>query len=130
VDILKKLIILLIPLVLFANIIGLKELLHALFPLLVHKTPVKVYTVPEYYYLFDDNTTFLLVRECNQSDLVFGDINCSKPVFGLSYEFYRTYPNVIGAFYYRKGRPQLIIKLKSYTKHFGPLSSKLKRFVQ
>jgi len=130
VDILKKLILFLVPLVLFAHIIGLQELIETLFPLLLHRSPIKIYTIPRYYYLFDDNETFLLVKECNESDLVFGDINCSKPTFGLSYQFYHSHPNVIGAFYYRKGRPQLIIKLQSYKKYFGPLSPELKRFAQ
>ena len=123
-------ILLFVPLVLFAHIVGLKELVQTLFPLLVHKRIVKVYTSPSFFPLFDDNSTFVLVEECNQSDLVFGDINCSKPIFGLSYRFFSTHPNVIGAFYYRKGRPQLVIKTKSYEKYFGHLDPSLQRYAQ
>lgn len=126
----KKITLLCTPLILFAHIIGLKELVHTLFPLLVHKKIIKIYTIPSYYSLFDNNTTFVLVQKCYESDLVFGDINCSKPTFALSYHFFISHPQAIGAFYYRKGRPQLIIKLSTYNKYFAPLDPSLKRYAQ
>ncbi len=112
------------------KVVGLRELLSQVLPTLVHKRVVRVYTAPKYYYLFK-KYPFLLVEDCNQSDIVFGNIACdAKPIFATNYYFYKKNPNVIAAFYYRKGRPQLKIRLQSYKNFFGNVPPSLQEFVE
>ena len=109
---------------------GLKELVNYLFPLIMHKKYIKVYTLPKYYIYFP-NSKFIIVRDCKKSDIVFGNIECkNRPVFALNYDFYISHKNVIGAFYYRKGRPQLKFKKHVYLKYFKSIPNELKDFVE
>ena len=115
---------------LFAEIKGLGELLRHIFPLITHKKVVKVYTLPKYYKYFYSGD-FVLVRDCEKSDIVFGNIKCeNKPTFALSYYFYKHYKNAFGVFYYRKGRPQLKFKKKILIKFFKKVPDELKDYVE
>ena len=65
------------------------------------------------------NTTSLNVTlKCVDADLLLGkefknlSVKCKdKPVFATSYRSFTNNPNAIGAFYWRKGRPQIKFKL-------------------
>ena len=117
--------------VLFAEEIkGLKELLNYLFPLITHKRIVKVYTLPRYYNYFQSNH-FIITTNCKKSDIIFGNINCkNKPIFALSYDFYLKNQNVIGAFYYRKGRPQLKFKKSRFLRFFKEIPKEIKDYME
>jgi len=114
----------------FADIKGLNKLLSYVFPLITHKRVIKIYTLHPYYKYFN-NYHFIFVKDCKKSDIVFGNIKClNKPVFALSYDFYKTSPNVFGVFYYRKGRPQLKFKKKLLIKFFKNIPDAIKGYVQ
>lgn len=56
----------------------------------------------------------LLTHECNNAGLIYGSMFeslpavCAKlPHFAIDYEVFQKDKNAIGAFYWRKGRPQL-----------------------
>jgi len=109
---------------------GLKELVNYIFPLITHKRIVRVYTLPKYYRYFQSNK-FVITTNCKKSDIIFGNINCKdKPIFALSYDFYLKYKNVIGAFYYRKGRPQLKFKKDSFLKFFKRVPKEIKDYIE
>ena len=114
----------------FAYIQGLGKLFNYIFPLLTNKKVIKIYTFPNYYKYFSSNH-FVIVKDCNKSDIVFGNIKCyNKPVFTLNYDFYRNYKNAFGVFYYRKGRPQLKFKKYDLIKFFHKIPNKLKGYIE
>ena len=125
----RKLIILVIFVFSFSYIEGLEELLDFVLPKIVHKKVVKVYTFPKYYHYFY-KSQFILVKDCKKSDIIFGNFECDdKPVFALDYKFYKTHKNVVGVFYYRKGRPQLKLKKEALKRFFKTIPNELKDFV-
>ena len=98
-------------------------------PEILQKKQIKVFTFPKYYIYFKDNK-FILVKDCNQSDIVFGNFDCDdKPVFALNYKYYKNNKNVFGVFYYRKGRPQLKLKKEALERFFKKIPKDLKDFV-
>ncbi len=114
----------------FAKIEGLSELLLFLFPKITDKKIIKIYTLPKYYIYFK-NPKFKLVIDCNKSDIVFGNISClDKPVFALSYRFYKKNNHAFGVFYYRKGRPQLKLKKEILKKYFKKIPNEIKGHVE
>ena len=114
----------------FSNIKGLSKLLDYIFPLVAHKSVVKIYTLPFYYQYFY-NYHFIIVKDCKKSDIIFGNIKCkNKPIFTLNYDFYKKTPNAFGVFYYRKGRPQLKLKKKVLKKFFKKIPNEIKGYVQ
>ena len=109
---------------------GLKELLNYIFPLIIHKKIITIYTLPKYYKYFQ-SSKFIITMNCKKSDIIFGDINCNnKPIFALNYDFYLKNQNVIGAFYYRKGRPQLKFKKDRFLKFFKSIPKEFKDYVE
>lgn len=126
----KKIIIIFIVVFAFAEIKSLNDLFSYIFPLITHKKIVKVYTLPRYYDYFKTNN-FILVKDCNKSDIVVGNIQCkNKPIFALSYTFFKNNKNVFGVFYYRKGRPQLKFKQKILKKFFKTVPKELMEYVE
>ena len=126
----KKIIIIFLAVSAFGEILGLKPLLENIFPLIVHKQKVKVFTIPRYYKFFYSKK-FIIVKECERSDIVFGNFICDdKPTFALNYYFYKTHKNAIGAFYYRKGRPQLKFKKEGLIRFFKTVPESIKDFTQ
>lgn len=114
----------------FGDIKGLGKLFNYIFPLLSDKKVIKIYTLPIYYKYFSSNH-FIIVKDCNKSDIILGNIKCdNKPVFSLNYNFYRNYKNVFGVFYYRKGRPQLKFKKDDLIKFFHKIPNELKGYVE
>ena len=126
-DVLKKLIVLLFPLILFAQLRGVQELVDTIFPLIVQKKVIKVYTNFRYASMFN-HAPFVIVP-CDEADIVFGnENNCSKPHFVLDYTIFKRNSNAFGAFYYRKGRPQLKFKKHLLLQYFGTIPEELKEY--
>jgi len=106
------------------------KLYDKLFTTLFVKKIVKVYTEnPEIKKLKFKNIIF--VDDCNKADVVIGKINknCSKPIFVLSFKDYRNMKNAVGAFYWRKGRPQLRLRFPVIKKYHLFLSNDFKDFI-
>ena len=101
------------------------ELYKKIFNTLFNKN-VKVYS--------DKNIALNLVKDCKQADvlLIYNLKNlpkCDKPLFVTNYKnFLNT--DAIGAFYWRKGRPQLIFRLKTIQKYHLHLSKKLRKYAK
>lgn len=114
----------------FAQIKGLGNLLNIVLPEIIHKKRIKIFTLPQYYIYFKSKK-FIMVNNCNKSDMVFGNFNCAnKPVFALKYDFYKKDKNAFGVFYYRKGRPQLKFKKSTLIKFFKTIPNNLKDYVE
>jgi hypothetical protein len=106
------------------------KLYDKLFTTLFSKNIVKIYTEnPEIKKLKYKNIVF--VDDCKKADIVIGKIKqkCNKPVFVLSFKDYKHQKNAIGAFYWRKGRPQLRLRWIVIKKYHLYLSNDFKDFV-
>jgi len=80
---------------------------------------------------------FNIVSDCTQASLIIGKKfrslknEClSKPRFATSYKSFIQQPNVIGAFYWRKSRPQIRFNSKNILKYGLFLPDSLKRFAK
>lgn len=107
-----------------------KLLLAHLFTELFHKPVVKIYS-KEIKSFAPEN--IVLVKNCNNADLILGksdDKNCSKPVFVLDYYDYKSNKNAIGAFYWRKGRPQVRLRKRLILKYHLYVTDNLKDFLE
>ncbi len=87
--------------------------------------------------LVDDDTYFELVQNCNQSDIILIKKNnkhedCSgKPlVFATSYVGIKNYPESVGAFFYQKGRPNIIFNKKVLDKRDIKISQKFNKYIE
>ena len=89
------------------------ELFNRLFTIFFQKNIIKIYT--KKYKTLSKNLK--IVNSCKNADLVLGNLKCNKPRFLLDYYSFKNDKEAIGAFYWRKGRPQLRLrkeKLKKY----------------
>ncbi len=106
-----------------------------IFPIIFKKDKIKVYGSKKDIVIFLKNSKFIIVKECNNSDMIFGNIIVKKeckniPRFVKSYKFYKTMPNVIGALYWRKGRPQLQLNKENIYEDKLYLPKILKKYAQ
>lgn len=100
-----------------------QKLYDSLFHQLFAKPTIYVYTDTINESLFLEEKHFFVVSKCEDADIVFSSSDtrlqsCSnKPIFGTNYDDFKHRKNVIGVFYYRKGRPQLRLD-QHYLNHF------------
>jgi len=93
----------------------------------IFKHKVYVYVDKKSEELLKNSDKFLIVDNCNNADILIGkyfdnlEDSCkNKPYFSTSYKSYKNNKNSFGAFYWRKGRPQIkfreeIIKKQNLT---------------
>ena len=116
------------------NTIFEQKLYEKVFPILMNKSIVNIYTSDEKYRLFSNNSTFKIVHRCHKADIVFitnPSKSCTnKPIFVKNYIDFKNLKNVVGAFYYRKGRPQLKLKQINIDKFNLKLNNNLLKYVQ
>jgi len=110
------------------------QLYETIFTNLFHKKTIKLYT--DNPSLFYKNKVFVLQQNCLKADLlIISNFNklpkkcLNKPIFTTSYKKYLDY-QVIGAFYWRKGRPQLKFNIKNLKKYKLFLNQTLKGYAK
>ncbi len=99
--------------------------------------PIVVYADEESVKKLQKSDVFEVERQCNTDvDLLIGSRfahlpkQCrNKPLFATTYKAYRANNNAFGAFYWRKGRPQIHFKKEALEKFGLKLPPKLQRFV-
>ncbi|WP_456479792.1 hypothetical protein [Nautilia sp.] len=115
---------------LFSQNIELK-LFSKLFTDLFNKKIVYIYTENSKFKNF--HSIFLKkVNSCKDADIVLGlSKKCTgKPVFLLDYYDYINNKNALGAFYWRKGRPQLRLRKKVILKYHLHIAPEFKEFLE
>jgi hypothetical protein len=107
------------------------ELFEKLFTSLFNKPVVYVLTNNEDL-KYSTSRVIKIVNQCDTADLIVGNIdkNCSKPRFLLDYYQFKKDPNAIGAFYWRKGRPQLRLRKKIIKKYHLHVSKDFEDFLE
>ena len=117
VAILKKLLILcLLSLKLIASDITLAHEIYAsIFQALIPNQKAKIYTQSSIEALNLASNSYLLVNNCKNADIIVitkripkGDCQ-AKILFGTRYRHLKE-PNVVGAFFWQKGRPNILFK--------------------
>jgi len=107
------------------------KLFTKLFTSLFNKKIVYVYTEnPKYKKL---HSIFLKnVDDCNKADIVLGISKAckNKPHFLLDYYEYKRHKNAIGAFYWRKGRPQLRLRKNMILKYKLTITPEFEEFLE
>ena len=107
------------------------KLFSQLFTVLFNKQPVYIYTENTKYKNIDSN--FLKYTDiCEKADLVLDKSHyCkNKPTFLLDYYDYVNDKNAIGAFYWRKGRPQLRLRRQNLLKYNLNISPEFKDYME
>ena len=102
------------------------ELFEKLFSEMFNKKEIKVYTK----YKNFNSKILKKVTSCKEADIVLGELNCSKPKFVLSYADFKNDSKVIGAFYWRKGRPQLRLRKNNILNHHLYLSKDFSEYLE
>jgi len=132
----KKIIFLIV--LIFNNLLANKnyelELYEKILPLIFDKSSIKVYADSEAKQILKNSKIFIIIDSCQNADLLIGKNKKSflnkclnKPLFATSYKGFKL-KNSFGAFYWRKGRPQLRFKLDTINKYKLNLPSNLKRY--
>jgi len=121
---------------LFANNYEVR-LYEKIIPSIFQKDKVIVYASKDIKEFFLNKHLFSITTDCNKADIIVGkkfkDLNTEclkKPFFTTSYRAYRKYKNAIGAFYWKKGRPQLQFELQKIEQFNLFLPNSLKRYTK
>jgi len=115
------------------------KLYETVLPLIFTKTPIKIYTdTQETAKIFQQSRFFYIVPHCDHSvELLvgnkFGHLSpacADKPLFSTTYKSFKMEPNSFGAFYWRKGRPQIKFKTKTLHRYHLILPKTLQRYAR
>jgi len=111
------------------------QLYETIFSQLFNSKKIKVF-VDENRGRFLESKIIILTDDCKKADILVLHhlynlpLNCQdKPIFTTSYRNYLN-EDVIGAFYWRKGRPQLKLKLQLLEKFNMKITKDLRKYVR
>lgn len=113
------------------------KLYEKLLPPIFHSIPIIVFADTDAKEILDKSSMFEVLNSCNSSvDVLVGSNfkqlsrSCNgKPLFATTYRAYSENNNAFGAFYWRKGRPQIHFKKAILKKFHLKLPKKLQRFI-
>jgi hypothetical protein len=107
-----------------------EKLFEKLFVTLFNKKPVYVLTSKPY--LIEGSKVLIPVHSCKKADIILGyfDTHCKKPLFVLDYYVYKKDKNALGAFYWRKGRPQLRLREKIIKRYHLHISKDFEEYLE
>ena len=114
------------------------KLYESVLPMIFKNTPIHIYADADIKKLLSKSTLFKIVSVCdNNTTLIIGKNftnlpeSCEdKPLFATSYRWYKNHKNSIGAFYWRKGRPQLKFKKEALYDFNITLPQALSKYAQ
>ena len=119
----------------FANENYELKLYEKILPLIFVNKPILVYADAQMKSVLKNSTVFEITNECNYATLLMGknlnniEFPCNnKPIFSTSYRGFKNIPNSFGAFYWRKGRPQIKFDSKRIQKLHLKLPNSLKKY--
>jgi hypothetical protein len=110
------------------------KLYEKILPSIFDKKVLKVFTDNNMKDLLQYSDKFKIVKDCNEADVIIGNqnlsSNCEKPIFSNSYRCFLKCKNSFGAFYWRKGRPQIKFKVKIMKKFNLILPNSFRKYSQ
>ena len=112
------------------------KLYEKILPIVFKQQNLNVFVDNKVRVFLKDSSIFNIVYNCDNADLLIGKSilnfpsNCNnKPIFATSYKLLNN-ENSFGAFYWRKGRPQIKFKLKAIEKFNLYLPQSLKKYAK
>ena len=113
------------------------KLFEKILPSLFQKNTLIVYSDKKITKLISKSDLLYVTKNCLEADIIVGryfknlDGNCNKkPLFTTYYKEFKNNPEVIGAFYWRKGRPQLKFHKKALDEQKLFLNSTLIKYAE
>ena len=114
------------------------KLYEKVLPFVFHKTPLIVFADKDANEILKYSKKFKIVTKCKKAVVIligsdFLDIpdECKdKPIFSTSYRSFKNSENSFGAFYWRKGRPQIKFKNKVLEKYNLTLPNFLRKYAK
>ena len=113
------------------------KLYEKIIPLIFQSDHIRVYTDKTSKEILMNSKIFEIVQECIDGDLLIGKDfqelteHCNtKPIFSTSYQSFKNTQNSFGAFYWRKGRPQIKFNLNRIDMMQLNLPKSLQKYAQ
>lgn len=113
------------------------KLYEKILPAIFKDTEIIIYADDDSSKILATSDIFSLTSKCQEATLLFGNdfttLNkacINIPLFSTSYSSYKSMPNSIGAFYWRKGRPQIIFNSKTMLSFDIQLPDSLKKYAK
>ncbi len=114
------------------------KLYEKVIPAIFKHRPIKVYGDSEVSKLLRHSRKFVMVKQCHKAHILIvakvldlPQVNCQeKPLFVTSYKAFKDNPNSFGAFYWRKGRPQIRFREEVMRRYHLTLPNALKRYAK
>ena len=134
----KKIIIISIFIIntLFASDSYESKLYEKILPMVFQQKNINIFPDNEAKDFFKNSSKFNIVYNCDDADLLVGKsienfpLDCkNKPIFATSYRLFSN-ENSFGAFYWRKGRPQIKFKLSVIEKFNLHLPQSFKKYAK
>jgi len=127
-----------IPLLLYSSQNYELQLYEKILPLLFHSNTMKVYADNDAKNILKGSTKFKILSKCDKSVVVIigkkfsqlPQVCKEKPLFATSYRAFKYNKSSFGAFYWRKGRPQLRFKNNILNKFHIKLPTTLRKFAK
>ena len=113
------------------------KLYEKILPAIFKDTQIVIYGDDDANKILAQSNIFVLTSKCETATLLFGkdfdslEKACTKiPLFTTNYHSFKNMPNSIGAFYWRKGRPQIIFNLDTLLLFNIELPNNLKKYAK
>ena len=114
------------------------KLYEKVLPSIFTKLPIKVFVDKKHRKMLQNSSKFKVVDNCNESvvllvgkDFTKLPSECkNKPLFSTSYRSFKNDKNSFGAFYWRKGRPQIKFKNDVLDRYNLNLPASLKKYAK
>ena len=123
--------------IVFANSNYELKLYEKVLPLVFNNITMLIYADKNSQKIIKESDVFKLIPECDDAVLLIGKNfdnlkeSCKrKPIFSTSYRSYKNEENSIGAFYWRKGRPQLKFNISNINKFNLFIPKDLKKYCE
>jgi len=115
-----------------------QKLYESILPKIFHKNNVQIFiNNNEAKKILQTSNILTIVQKCTDADILIGnsfkkeESSCQKkPSFALDYRAYKRSKNAIGAFYWRKGRPQITFNKDAFEYHKLTIPKSLQKYVQ
>jgi len=113
------------------------KLYETIIPSIFKNRPVRVYLDKDIQSILSSSKKFTILKKCDASvDLLIGkkfenlpNICQNKPLFTTKYRTFKENRNSFGAFYWRKGRPQIKFKKSTLLRYDIHLHNSLQRYI-
>jgi hypothetical protein len=136
----KKILIIFILLFTVLNAVNNYELklYEKILPSIFMQTPIRIFADKEIKEILKSSDKFKLVNNCDKTVVLLIGHNFSnipnickdKPQFATNYNDFKKIKNSFGAFYWRKGRPQIRFKTKVINRYSLTLPNSLRKYAK